>query len=288
AETDQNFRDAQGLPSVDNSQRSVQDLGVDLGGYALKDRLWFFGAYNRVNQDVDQLTLAGTGLPNAGDNFPITYHADLFSGKLTGRPTDSTTIVGTVFGDPEVRTGAQRNFPSDTPLSQDGTRKIGATDFAVGITQLFGTSGLFDVRYSRHQDRYTLTGAGASAPCVLHDTQSLANPTASGGSGSIRGFRDDNQSKRDAVKGALTFFLGTHEVKGGLDFENNLTASTDAFSGGSRLLVYACNPQVCTGAHAGDAVYYGHDFYSLTADKTQLQNAFLPGGNTVYPRVYRT
>ena len=286
AETDQNYT---GPPNgVDTSQANVQDLGADLGGYALKDRLWLFAAYNRVNQDVDQLTLAGTGLPNAGQNFPITYHADLFSGKLTARPTDSTTIVGTIFGDPETRTGAERNFTSSNPLSQDATRKIGATDFAVGITQLFGTSGLFDVRYSRHQDRYTLTGAGASAPSVLDYTQSLANPTASGGFGSIRGFRDDNQSKRDAVKGGLTFFLGTHEVKGGLDFENNLTASTDAFSGGSRLLVYACNPQVCTGAHAGDAVYYGHDFYSLTADKTQLQNAFLPGGNTVYPRVYRT
>jgi len=221
-------------------------------------------------------------------NFPITYHADLFSGKLTARPTDSTTIVGTIFGDPEVRTGALRNFTSDNPLSQNGTRKIGATDFAVGITQLFGTSGLFDVRYSRHKDRYTLTGDGASLPAVLDYTQNLDNPTASGGFGSIRGFRDFNQSKRDAVKGGLTFFLGTHEVKGGLDFENNLTDSTDIYSGGSRLRIYACNSQVCTGAHAGDALYYGHEFYTLTTDKTQLQNAFLAGGNTVSPRVYRT
>ena len=288
AETDQNFRDQYGLPSVDTSQRSVQDLGADLGGYALKDRLWFFGAYNRVNQDVDQLTLAGTGIPNAGDNFPITYHADLFSGKLTARPTDSTTIVGTIFGDPEVRTGAQRNFTSSNPLSQDGTRKIGATDFAVGVTQLLGSSGLFDVRYSRHQDRYTLAGEGANDVSVLDYTQNIESPTASGGFGSIRGYRDDNQSKRDAIKGSGTFFLGTHEIKGGIDFENNLTVATDAFSGGSSLLIYACNPQVCTGAHAGDAVYYGHSFYSLTTDKTQLQNAWLAGGNTVSPRVYRT
>ncbi|MGZ6987641.1 MAG: carboxypeptidase regulatory-like domain-containing protein, partial [Thermoanaerobaculia bacterium] len=191
AETDQNFKTWDGLPGVETSQANVQDLGVDLGGYALKDRLWFFGAYNRVNQDVDQLTLAGTGVQNAGMNFPITYHADLFSGKLTARPTDSTTVVGTIFGDPEVRTGAQRNFSSSNPLSQDGTRKIGATDFAVGITQLFGTSGLFDVRYSRHQDRFALTGEGASTPAVLDYTQSLDNPTASGGFGSIRGYHDN-------------------------------------------------------------------------------------------------
>jgi Carboxypeptidase regulatory-like domain/TonB-dependent Receptor Plug Domain len=286
AETDQNYT---GPPAgVDTSQANVQDFGADIGGYGIKDRLWFFGAYNRINQDVDQLTLAGTGLPNAGQNFPITYHADLFSGKLTARPTDSTTIVGTIFGDPETRTGALRNFTSSNPLSQDGTRKIGATDFAVGLTQLFGTSGLFDVRYSRHQDRYTVTGQGASLVSVLDYTQNLDNPTASGGFGSIRGFRDYNQSKRDAIKGSGTFFLGTHEVKGGLDFENNLTESTDIYSGGSRLRIYPCNAQVCTGANAGAPLYYGHEFYTLTTDKTQLQNSFLAGGNTVSPRVYRT
>jgi hypothetical protein len=285
ATTDQNYT---GPPAgVETSQQNVQDLGVDLGGFFIKDRLWFFGAYNRVNSDVDQLTLAGTGLPNAGENFPITYHADLFSGKLTGRPTDSTTIVGTIFGDPEVREGPLRNFTSDNPLSQDGTRKIGATDYALGVTQLIGTQALLDVRYSRHQDRYTLTGPGMTTPAVLDYTQNLDNPTASGGFGSIRGFRDYNQSKRDAIKGSGTFFVSTHEIKGGVDFENNLTESTDIYSGGARLRIYPCNPQVCVGVNAGASLYYGHEFYTLTTDKNNLQSAFLPGGNTVSPRVYR-
>ena len=286
AATDQNYT---GPPNgVDTSQANVGDYGVDIGGYAIKDRLWFFGAYNRVNSDVDQLTLPGTGLPNAGENFPITYHADLFSAKLTGRPTDSTTLVGTIFGDPETRTGALRNFTSDNPLSQDGTRKIGATDFAIGATQLFGSTGLLDIRFSEHKDRYTVTGQGASIVSVLDYTQDLNNPTASGGFGSIRGYRDYNQSKRDAIKASQSLFLGAHEIKAGIDYENNLTESTDVYSGGSRLQVYACNPAVCTGAHAGDAVYYGHEFYTLTTDKGNLQSAWLAGGNTVQPRAYRT
>ncbi|MGA7991939.1 MAG: TonB-dependent receptor [Thermoanaerobaculia bacterium] len=272
---------------VETSQQSAQDLGVDVGGYGIKDRLWFFAAYNRVNTDVDQLTLAGSPFPNAGQNFPISYHSDLFSGKLTGRPTDSTTIVGTIFGDPEERTGAVRNFTSDNPLSRDGTRKIGATDFAVGISQLFGTRGLADVRYSRHKDRYTVTGAGVTIPAVQDFTVDSNNPIASGGFGSIRGFRDFNESKRDAIKGSGTVFLGSHEIKGGVDFENNLTVSTDIYSGGARLNIYNCTSAICTGAHAGDAFYYGHNFYTLTTDKTKLESAFLPGGNTVQPRAYR-
>jgi len=287
AQTDQNYVDWQGHPYVDQSQRDVQDFGADLGGYGIKDRLWFFGAYNRVNQSVDQTTLAGTGLPHAGETFPISYHADLWSGKLTGRPTDSTTIVGTIFGDPEQQTGALRNFTSDNPVSQVGTRKIGNTDYAVGVTQLFGGSGLFDVRYSRHQDRYVTTGQGASIPLVNDYSENPSSPIASGGFGSIRGYHDNNFSKRDAIKGSGTAFLGTHEIKGGVDYENNLTVAADAFSGGVQLSKYNCTPGVCTGAHAGDAFYYAHSFYTLTTDKTNLQSAFLPGGNTVQPRVYR-
>jgi hypothetical protein len=275
---------------IDDSSRNVQDFGADLGGYAIKDRLWFFGAYNRVNQSIDQLTLpGGSGYPNFQENFPISYHSDLFSGKLTGRVTDSTTIVATIFGDPETRTGALRNFTAglNDPLSQDGTRQIGATDYALGINQLFGASALIDIRASRHQDRYQLTGGGGSIPLVQDFTVSLSNPTASGGFGSVRGFRDNNDSKRDAIKGSGTLFLGANEIKGGIDFENNLTNSTDIYSGGAVLGIYPCNSTVCTGANSGASVYYGHTFYTLTADKNNLQNAFLPGGNTVSPRVYR-
>jgi hypothetical protein len=285
ATTDENYT---GPPyGTDTSQRNVQDFGADLGGFAVKDRVWFFAAYNRVNQDVDQLTLAGTGLPNAGANFPISFHSDLFSGKLTVRPTESTTIVGTIFGDPEEQTGAVRNFTSSNPISQDGSRKIGATDFAVGLTQLFGSSGLADARYSRHRDRYQLTGAGADIARIQDWTFDPNNPIVSGGFGSVRGFRDNNQSKRDAIKGTGSFFIASHEIKGGIDFENNLTESTDIYSGGAQLNKYNCTTAICTGAHANDPFYYGHQFYTVTTDKTKLESAFLPGGNTVQPRAYR-
>ena len=272
---------------VDTSKQSSGDFGVDLGGYALKDRLWFFGAYNRVNTDVDQKTLAGTGLPNAGQTFPISYHSDLFSGKLTARVTDSTTIVGTIFGDPEERTGALRNFTSDHPISRDGTRKIGATDFAGSVSQIFGASGLFDARFSRHQDRYTVTGAGGSIAQTRDYTFDPNNPIDSGGFGSVRGFRDFNESKRDAIKGSGSIFFSSHEIKGGVDYENNLTSATDIYSGGAQLLKYNCTGAICTGAHANDPFYYGHVFYTLTTDKTKLESAFLPGGNTVNPRALR-
>lgn len=273
--------------TIDNTQRNIEDYGVDVGGFMMKDRIWFFGAYNRVHQDVDQVPLANTGVSNAGKNFPISFASDLFSGKLTGRPTDSTTIVGTIFGDPEIREGTLRNFTAEDPFIQQGTRKIGATDFAVGVTQLFGTAGLANVRYSRHQDRYSLTGPASATPLVLDYRLNSNNPVASGGFGVIRGFRDNNKSRRDAVKADASFFFSTHEIKGGVDYEDNLTEATDYYSGGARLRIYKCTTSICKGTHAGDAQYYRHDFYTLTTDITQLHNFALLGGNTVAPRAYR-
>jgi hypothetical protein len=298
---------------IDDSQRNVQDFGVDLGGFMMKDRVWFFGAYNRVNQNVDQTLLKGSlGLqaptpdnPNntclngpqatadacTSANYPISFHSDLFSGKITARPTDSTTVVGTIFGDPEERTGAIRNYTAVDPLTQIGTRKIGATDFAFGATQLFGTGGLLDVRYSHHKDRYTVTGAGASSVRIIDSHLNPNNPTASNGFGSIRGFREFNESKRDAIKGQGSLFLGAHEIKAGVDYENNLTDSTDLYSGGGQLRIFACGGARCSAGTPfvlpdGKPVYFGHEFYTTVADKTQLDSGFLTG-NTVSPRAYR-
>jgi TonB dependent receptor-like, beta-barrel len=296
---------------IDNSQQNVQDFGVDLGGYAIKDRVWFFGAYNRVNQNVDQTILAGslgTGSPNQSctngaatvdgcttTTYPISYHTDLFSAKLTGRPTDSTTIVGTIFGDPQIENGTVRNYTAADPSIQQGERKLGATDYAVGVTQLFGTAGLLDVRYSRHKDRNVLSGAGATTPAFLDYHITPNTPVASNGFGSIRGFFDDNLSKRDAIKAQGSLFLGSHEIKGGVDYENNLTQSTDFYSGGTRVRVYACNSATCpNGGFSGTLangetvsdVYFGHEFYTTTADKSQLASQFIQG-NTVQPRAYR-
>ena len=48
------------------------DYGVDLGGYLLKDRLWFFGAYNRVTLDGHLSRVVPTTAVPAGSSSPST------------------------------------------------------------------------------------------------------------------------------------------------------------------------------------------------------------------------
>jgi hypothetical protein len=275
------------INQIATSKRNREDFGADLGGYALKDRVWFFAAYNRINQNVDQVPLAGTGLPNAGKNFPISFHTDLFSGKLTARPTDSTTIVGTIFGDPEIRNGTLRNFTASDPTIQIGERKVGATDWSAGLTQLFGTIGLANVRYSQHKDRYEVGGPGVANTQIVDRASIVGRSIVSNGFGRISGFRELNHSERKAVKADGTLFVSTHEIKGGIDYEDNLTTSTDIYSGGARLQIRRCTVGICGHANGATDVYYEHDFFSRVYDAPNGQANLLPSGFAVEPHAYR-
>ena len=82
------------------------DYGVDLGGFIVKDRLWFFAAYNRVDFRGDLSRVESSTYVSSEDLFPFDSTEDLYSGKLTWNAAPSTTVVGTVFADPSATSGA--------------------------------------------------------------------------------------------------------------------------------------------------------------------------------------
>ena len=56
------------------------DYGADLGGYIVKDRLWFFGAYNRVEVRQDLSRFESSAYVSSEDRFPLDTTESL-SGK---------------------------------------------------------------------------------------------------------------------------------------------------------------------------------------------------------------
>ncbi|MCM3874852.1 MAG: TonB-dependent receptor, partial [Thermoanaerobaculia bacterium] len=80
-----------------------KDFGLGLGGFMIKDRLWFFGAYDRVDNSQDSTLPDG---PRAGQVATSKSARDLASGKLTFKLAQSQTVTGTVFLDPRDDTGA--------------------------------------------------------------------------------------------------------------------------------------------------------------------------------------
>ena len=266
---------------VDRSQQDRQDYGADLGGFLLKDHLWFFGAYNRVTFNNSQVISEGSAplFGTAGQDLPFDSTGNIYSGKLTGRFGQGTTIVGTVFGDPEERTGNIANLTSTNPIIRQANRSIGAVDYAGALTQLFGSSALVTARYSRHQDSFLLS--------PLTNTYQIRDFTSgalvvSNGFGSIFGPTNNNHSTRDAYQLNGTIYLGSHEIKVGGDYEDNKTFTTSYFTGGTRVSINSCPAGACP---AGSTVYYGHDFYTNSA--TDPVSAILPDGNVANPKSVR-
>ncbi|MEP6992895.1 MAG: carboxypeptidase regulatory-like domain-containing protein [Acidobacteriota bacterium] len=280
---------------VDRSQQNRQDYGADLGGFFVKDHVWFFGAYNRVTYNNSQILSPGAepiyGPLVAGVDQQFDSTGNIYSGKLTFRLGQGTTIVGTVFGDPEKRSGNLANLSSTNPVIKNATRDLGATDYSGALTQLFGSSALVTARYARHGDRYQLNpGPGSDAPQIRDYTS--GSLVVSNGFGSIFGPTNFNKSTRDAYQLTGTVYAANHEIKVGGDYENNTTFTTSFYTGGSRLQIQNCpdaDPEdpgrlLCTPGTPGN-IYYGHDFY--TGSSLDPASSYLPAGNVANPKSVR-
>jgi hypothetical protein len=232
------------------------DYGGDLGGYLVKDKVWFFGAFDRVDQRDEATilrTLAAPGSPAVGSIVPADISKNLFAAKITLRPSQSHTITGTVFGDPNTRNGAifttanNQQFLINGPASTwQGTLDSGSVDSIGRYEGVYGSGTLLAVSVGQHREKEVYGGPGASTPQFLD--QRVTPTQASGGFGVY-----DNQNfKRNVVKGDLTKYWAAHTIKVGGDFEN-ITAVVDRFEGGAGQRIYTFAKNGIT--------YYRHRYY---------------------------
>ena len=116
----------------------LADYGGDLGGFIVKDKVWFFGAYDRVDQR-DEATvirpLTSPGSPSLGSTVPADISKNLYAVKVTYKASQNHTFTGTVLGDPNTRNGAifttqnGLNFAiAGPPSTWQGTLTQGGTD----------------------------------------------------------------------------------------------------------------------------------------------------------------
>ena len=217
------------------------DAGVDLGGYIVKDRLWFFGSYDRIESETTRIPQAG---PVAGQGFVLDRTSDGFSGKLTGNLGRSSSLVLSSVADPEKAKGAINLPASTSPLTYSGNRYFGARDYAARFNQLFGSFGILTLQYSRHKDRFeTKIPEEAELPRVTDQTVPGVI-VSTGGFGNINGLVN-HVSTRDGYSAAFAAYVGNHEMKAGGDYENNETVGTTRRTGGQTLTIRPCraNPQ---------------------------------------------
>ena len=232
-----------------------KDFGLGVGGFILKDRLWFFGAYDRVDNTQDNTLPEG---PRAGDVARSQSTRDLGSGKLTFKITQSQTVTGTVFLDPRDDTGAINDAShslNGDPLTYDGKKTFGGTDYALRYEGLFGARWLFTLQGARHEEKNDV-GPASSAGDVIQYLDTQNNSFQTGGFGLIQ----DKSFTRDMFTASATAFLGAHEAKFGVEYERESADVLKRYSGGQQVSVFAnpVNPALPVYSH----------FYWTTPDAT--------------------
>jgi Carboxypeptidase regulatory-like domain/TonB dependent receptor-like, beta-barrel/TonB-dependent Receptor Plug Domain len=233
-----------------------QDYGLDLGGFFVKDKLWFFAAYDRVKNDND--TMLPVTLPNAalaGQVVQSSSDRDLGAGKLTWRLNDSHSLIGTFFQDPRDDAGAisdaQHSLLGE-PTTYEGVRSFGGEDYSLRYEGLFGGDWLATAQASRHQEENSVgpaSGAGDAVQFRSVDDDFFQT----GGFGLIQ----QKEFQRDFEGASLTRYLAGHELKGGLEYEEEDATVLRRYSGGQQVDVF--------GTDAGNV--YSH-FYWTTPTAT--------------------
>lgn len=201
-----------GLLKETISRFSSYDVGLSLGGPIIRDKVWFYGAYNPSFEDKD-VVLPGLGA------YPDRKRSQLFAGKLSWQAGENTHAVLSVLGDPSNQDAVNLNsgisaLSNPDPILQK--RELGGVNVSVQADHMINNKVLIEAsvaRFDHEENDLPRTERGRIEPLFTDYVTGIT----SGGTG---GF-EKNHSTRFSARVSTTVFLGTHTPKVGLEYEDN-------------------------------------------------------------------
>ena len=222
---------------------SEVDAGFDIGGPIIKDKLWFFGAFNP--QFRKNFYLTQTFLEDVENKITTPFYA----GKLTWGISDNHTFTFSTFGDFTKQEG--HIFPFSgfgaNPASFRGIQETGGSNYAFRLNSVFSNTFIAEFSGGLHfqrantspeldetlvTDRFAVLRDGAVLTPIETDVFSagglqLAYVEGSGGTvqrNFVRGgFGLKSIQDRDRYEFATRFqnIWGKHTLKYGFEFTQN-------------------------------------------------------------------
>ncbi len=199
------------------------DMGLSLGGPIVRDRLWFYAAYNSINRGEDVL------IPGLDLYLRDKRTQDVFAGKLTWRPSEIANLTFTMIGDP-VRhdyvgpgqwatvAAALNPDPMLARITEGGYNFLASGSFVLGRNLVLETSLAHVIRRDR-----------IGPATEVGETEVLYLDIFSGGimSGGHWG-KDNGDSYQTTAACKGTLVLGSHVLKAGFEYrDNRLDADRD-------------------------------------------------------------
>jgi hypothetical protein len=199
------------LAGAQENQFSTYDFGGSLGGPIVKDRLWFFAAYNPSFQR-EVVEAPGTTLPDQ------TRTQHLFATKLNWSAGPRTDVTFTLHGDPSTRReldvgsvpGSVLNPEAITDHGQGGGIVLSSL-----VRHQLGRHRLLQLDVSRFSYRNN-TDPPTEAGLAPHFTDAITGQVSGG-----RGFLFHSEAERRAIRGSLSMAWGGHDMKTGVEYEDN-------------------------------------------------------------------
>lgn len=268
--------------AVQGSTRTVgrtrSDFGFDLGGAFVQDKLWYFVAYDRVDNtdDLESIENFGAvipGAPTLGEPFARETERDLASAKLTWKLTPTHTLAGTYFDDSGEQSGVQGSLAAP-PSHWQRVSVFGAPNFALNYDGVLSDNVLVSGRVSQHNEENKVDGPGASLVGFIDQSDPLGDGTVVWGWPGAPtdpgfGFYQNQEFGRDQLRADLTWFVndvgGDHEFKFGAESEE---ISVENANVQSRVYRFACPAGACP---AGEDFYYRHRFYTANENLNVFQ-----------------
>jgi hypothetical protein len=187
------------------------DVGLSIGGPVIRDKLWYYAAYNPSVESEDVL------IPGQG-YFEDKSTTHRFAGKLSWKASERNNLVLMVVGDPTecryVQSVLDDHVASPDPCLFD--MKTGGQIVSLKGTHRVSNALLINTVLSRHYDllfREPSTELGKQETLFIDEL----NDVRSGGGGVFL----DNPGTRTTVGVSATLLVGSHTVKSGLEYVEN-------------------------------------------------------------------
>ena len=196
---------------------TMADFGLSIGGPMVRDRLWFFAAYN-PDIEREEVEIPGQGLY---EDKSVVHR---FAGKLTWQAAPGHNLVLSVLGDPGSRDGVGQTFITiGTPkglLNPDPyleSIRRGGVYASLRGTHILGPRTLLETSLSRGRTterNVPLTDVGREEIAFIDNMTGYW----SGGSFS----EIDVDSIRTSASVKASFDLKRHVLKGGLELQDDV------------------------------------------------------------------
>jgi Carboxypeptidase regulatory-like domain len=247
-----------GLNDVALGEFSKYDVGMSAGGPIARDRVWFYGAYNPTFERRD------ASVPGSG-TLRDTRTVHLLAGKVTWQADTTTTVTFTVLGDPSRHDPLVSAAPLGAVANPEvvlDKRKEGGVGLSLQARTLARPNLLLSASLSRSaqiSNQEAATALGMEEP-RFDDHETGVSSGGTGGYGK-------NRSVRSGAQASASLNLGPHDMKVGVEYEDNFSDNENCFNVVVRFsdTSYAKFPGCGSGrAHNRIPTVFGQDSWQIS------------------------